>query len=167
MEKKHKIAFLFIDDIHHVNHFVTIAIALTKKNEVSILTFPAKHDYLFNKLKELKGGNVKVEQLPTQSFRAFTDKLKKRRLPRNNFWVKKNSNYIFENFDAVVFSGFSHRNLLKAKGKNTKPFFIKTPHGISGRDHGYYEYFSDFDFTLLFGDFDREILEKKNLLKKT
>jgi len=161
MGKTKKIAFIFLDEIHHINHFVPIAIELAKKNQVSIVTYPSEHTYLLNKLKTLGGDDVKVEQLSTHWFRAFTDKLKNRRLPRNNFWVKKNASYIFRNFNVLIFSGFTHRNFLKIATNEKRPIFIKIPHGFSGRDHGYYSYFSDFDFKLLFGDFDLEMLKNK------
>ena len=164
MTKRNKIGIFFINDIHNINHFITIAIELSKANDVSILTYPDDHSYLFKKLNELGGKDVKVEQLKTQPFRSLTDKLKKRNLPRINFWTKKNSTYIFNNFDAIIFSSVSHKHLLTAKKDNAKTKLIKVPHGFSGRDHGYYKHIKDFDFKLLYGQFDHHILKEKNLL---
>ena len=78
--KKQNIGFIFLDEIHHINHFITIAIALAKTNKVSILTFPSKHIYLKDSLKRLNGENVILEELTTKTFRAFTDQLKKKNL---------------------------------------------------------------------------------------
>src|SRR5688572_6580329 len=150
MKQNHRIGIIFINEIHHINHFVTVAIELAKTNKVSIITFPEKHNYLFTKLRELGGKNVKVEQLKTHWFRALTDKFKKRPLPRNNFWFKKNSPYIIKNFDAVIFTGFTHHNFIKWKReKENFPLLIQFSHGIAGRDHGFYKYFPDFDFKLI------------------
>ena len=69
-----KIGFIFLDEIHHIDHFITTAIELAKTNKVSILTFPSKHTYLRDSLKRLNGEDVILEELKTKSFRAFTDK---------------------------------------------------------------------------------------------
>ena len=164
MTKNHKIGFFFINDLHNVNHFITIAIELSKTNDVSILTYPSDHSYLFKKIEELEGSSLKVEQLKTKHFRALTDKLKNRRLPRINFWTKKNYEYIFKNFDALVFTSFAHKHFLREKTERVRTKFIKIPHGISGRDHGHYNLMLDFDFKLLFGEFDYQILNKKKLI---
>ena len=39
VEKK-RIAFIFIEEIHHLYHFISIAIELSKYENVHILTFP-------------------------------------------------------------------------------------------------------------------------------
>src|SRR5690606_35311742 len=112
MSRKHKIAFLFLDEIHHLYHFISVAVALSEKHDVSILTYPAKHKLLYNTLKKLKGEKVKVEQLKTNWFRALTDKVKNRTLPRKGFWIKKNMHHLLNDFDAVVFTDFYHHKLL-------------------------------------------------------
>ncbi|WP_304038883.1 hypothetical protein, partial [Mesonia mobilis] len=73
MAKVYNFAFIFLDEIHHINHFITVAIELSKHHNVSIITYPGKHEYLKNKLTELDGNRVKVEKLKTLAFRAFTD----------------------------------------------------------------------------------------------
>lgn len=162
MNKKEKIGFLFLDEIHHLYHFINVAIELAKKNEVSILTYPAQHEFLFNSLRRLGGDNVKVEQLPTLAFRSFTDKLKKRKLPRKRFWLQKNRNYLL-NFDALVFTDYFHHYLLKKRSK-TFPKFIKFPHGVAGRAYSFRKDLLDFDLNLLFGEFYRDQLKAENLL---
>ena len=92
MVRKHKIAFIFLDEIHHIYHFISIAVELSKKNQVHVLTYPAKHELLYKLLANLSGGNVRVEKMQTYIFRAFTDKLKNRKFPRKGFWIKKHQN---------------------------------------------------------------------------
>lgn len=162
---KHKIAFIFLDDIHHIFHFVSIAVELAKHNTVHILTYPDKHEFLFNTLKQLDGKNVIVEKLRTKAFRAFTDKLKKRRLPRKGFWIKKHQNYILDNFDAIIFTGYFHYYFLRARGYRATPKFMFLQHGTPGRAYSYSKDVLDFDFQLLCGNFHFENLKKLGLLK--
>ncbi|MAZ71893.1 MAG: hypothetical protein CMC70_01980 [Flavobacteriaceae bacterium] len=164
MTHSHKIAFLFLDEIHHVNHFVSVAVALAEKNEVHILTYPGKHSYLRNALQKLQGEKVIVEELKTLPFRAFTDKLKKRELPRKGFWLKKNMKYLLHNFDALIFTDFFHRYVLDARHNKTKPKLIKFTHGTPGRGYTFKNDMVEFDFQLLPGNFYKQLLEEKNLL---
>ncbi|PHR14692.1 MAG: hypothetical protein COA40_00445 [Aequorivita sp.] len=166
MDRKHKIAFIFLDEIHHIYHFVSIAVELSKQNEVHILTYPGKHELLHKALEKLNGTNVIVEKLQTSLFRAFTDKLKNRKLPRKGFWIKKHQNYILTNFDAVVFSDYYHHYLLRARGENPRPKFIKLFHGPPGRGYSYNKELLDFDFQILYSQFHSEQLKEKKVLVK-
>lgn len=164
MRGNHKIAIIFLDEIHHVYHFISVVVELAKKNKVHILTHPGKHTFLHNTLKQLKGENVVVEKLPTVAFRAFTDRLKGRKLPRKGFWIKKHQNYILNNFDAVIFTDYFHQYLLKARGEKQKPKFIKIPHGVAGRAYVYNKDLLDFDMHVIFGEYYYKQLAKKKLL---
>ena len=166
MNGNHKIAIIFLDEIHHIYHFVSIAVELSKNNEVHLLTHPGKQELLYETLKNLNGENVIVEKLKTSPFRAFTDKLKKRKLPRKGFWLKKHQNYILNNFDAVIFTDYFHHYLVEARGQKNKPKFIKIPHGIAGRAYSYNKELLDFDMFVVFGDYHYQQLEKKGLLNK-
>jgi len=166
MDRKHKIAFIFLDEIHHIYHFVSIAVELSKQNEVHILTYPGKHDLLHKALEKLNGTNVIVEKLQTSLFRAFTDKLKNRKLPRKGFWIKKHQNYILTNFDAVVFSDYYHHYLLRAREENPRPKFVKLFHGPPGRGYSYNKELLDFDFQILYSQFHSEQLKEKKVLVK-
>ncbi len=153
-----------MEAIHQVYHFVTIALALSKNHEVSILTYPGKHTLLRSLLNSLDGGNVNIIERPTMLFRAITDSLKGREKPRRGFWIKKNQNYILSNFDAVIFTDYYHHYLLKARGSLKRPKFIKLPHGLPGRSYSYREDQKDFDFQLIYGSFHERKLAEKNLL---
>lgn len=166
MKKNHRIAFIYLDEIHHLYHFVSVAAELAKTNTVHILTHPNVDALLFETLEHLNAKNVIVEKRPTLPFRAFTDKLKKRKLPRKGFWIKKNHNYILKNFDAVVFTDYIHTKLLKYRGEAVWPKFIKFPHGIAGRNYVFNKKLLDFDLHVIFGEFYKEELQKRNLLDK-
>lgn len=165
-EKKHKIAFLLLDEIHHLYHFISVAVWLSKKHEISILTYPDKHKLLYKTLEKLHGENVNVEQLKTLWFRAFTDKLKNRKLPRKGFWLKKNMNNLLENFDAIVFTDYYHRYVVEARKNQPFPKLIKLPHGPPGRAYSYNKDLLDFDLIFLTGKLHYKGLKKHDYLPK-
>lgn len=158
-----RIAFLFLDEIHHLYHFINIAVELAKNNKVSILTYPGCPTLLYETLDQLGGDKVKVEELPTQKFREITDRIKKRPLPRKGFWVKKNKRYLLENFDAIIFTDYFHKYLLESR-KNNTPKLLKLSHGTPGRAYAFSEQQKDFDFQLLIGEFQFEQYKKLDLL---
>ena len=161
-----KIGFIFLDEIHHLNHFITIAFELAKTNQVSILTFPSKHTYLKDSLKRLNGDQVVLEQLKTKPFRALTDKLKKRAFPRKTFWMKKNKKYLLSNFDALVFTDYIQHTLFKYRKNQKKPRFIFLSHGFAGRAYSYKKDLLDFDLNLISGQFSYNQLKERKLLCK-
>lgn len=167
MKKKHKIAFYFLDDLHHIFHFIGPAIELSKTNDVSIVTYKGKHEFLYNTINKLNASKLKVVQLSTKPFRAFTDKLKKKELPRKGFWIKKNYKYLLNNFDAVVFTDYNHEYLLKKRSLKAFPKLIKLPHGAVGRKHSYKKEVLDFDLQILFGDYHEQQFKELNLLGET
>lgn len=163
MEKKYKIAFIFLDEIHHLYHFVTVAAELAKEQDVHLLTHPAVSPLLFSSLENIEGGEkVQVEKLKTSPFRAVTDKFKGKDLPRKGFWLKKNMKYLLS-FDAVIFTDYFHHYLLKSRTTNT-PKLIKFPHGAPGRAYIFNKDQLDFDFQLLSGKFQLEEYGKRYLL---
>ncbi len=166
MSGNHKIAIIFLDEIHHIYHFISVAVELSRNNAVHILTHPGKHTFLHNTLKQLNGEKVVVEKLPTAAFRAFTDKLKGKKLPRKGFWIKKHQEYILNNFDAVIFTDYFHHYLVNARGDKKYPKFIKFPHGVAGRAYVYNKDLPDFDLHVIFGEYYYKQLKKKNLLSK-
>lgn len=159
-----RIGFLFLDELHHVNHFVSVAVELSKSCEVSILTYPGEHTYLRETLQRLKGEEVKIVERRTLLFRQFTDWLKKRKLPRKGFWLKRNKSYLLSQFDALVLTDYFQKELLKARGDNKYPRLLKFPHGAPGRSYSYNIDQLQFDFQLLYGEFHYQQFEEKGLL---
>ncbi len=161
---KKRIGFLFLDELHHVNHFISVAVELSKTCDVSILTFPGEHAYLRSTLKRLNGDAVKIVERRTLLFRQFTDTLKKRKLPRKGFWLKRNNNYLLSHFDALVLTDYFQKELLKARGNRSHPKLLKFPHGAPGRSYSYNSDQLSFDFQLLYGDFHYQQFKEKGLL---
>ncbi|WBL21414.1 CDP-glycerol glycerophosphotransferase family protein [Zunongwangia sp. HRR-M8] len=163
--QKLKIAFLFLDEIHHVSHFISVAKELSKNHEVKILTYKNATQYLYDRVKTIKAEDVKIEELPTKRFRAFTDKLKDIKIPRKGFWIKKNLDYLLQ-FDAVIFTDYFHKYLQKARGEKEHPKVIKLNHGIPGRAYAFKAAQSEFDMQVLVGSFQKKVLSEKNILAK-
>jgi hypothetical protein len=166
MSKKLDIAIIYLDEIHHVNHFISVAMELSKTANVTVLTHPNCQPYFFDTLALFDNHHIEVKKLSTSPFRAFTDKIKNRKLPRKGFWLKKNISYILNNFDAVVFTDFYHRYVKEARGNKCFPKLIKFDHGVTGRAYAYNEALLDFDFQLLIGDYSFNQFKKLNLLSE-
>lgn len=166
MERQYRFGFIFLDEIHHINHFVSIAVALSYDHQVSIITYPADHQYLKEKLKSLRGEKVNLRQLKTHPFRRFTDFLKKRLMPRKGFWMKYNHRHLLGEYDALVFTDYIHHKLLKYRTENSSPKFIKLPHGPVGRAYDYKAELNDFDLHIIFGNYHYQQLSNKDLLGK-
>ncbi|PTM07923.1 MAG: hypothetical protein DA407_09420, partial [Bacteroidetes bacterium] len=164
MKKRHKIAFYFLDDLHHIYHFIGPAMELSKTNDVSIVTYKGEHEFLYKTIESFEGSQVKVEQLSTSLFRSITDKIKNKKLPRKGFWIKKNWKYLLNNFDAIVFTDYNHEYLLKKRGETAFPKLIKLPHGPVSSEQSYKKEILDFDLQTLFGDFHEKQFKKFNLL---
>jgi hypothetical protein len=162
----HNIAIIFLDEIHHVNHFISIAVELSKKENITVLTHPHCQPYFFKTLALFDNNKVNVEKLPTSPFRAFTDALKKRKLPRKGFWLKKNMSQILGDYDAIIFTDYYHRYVKDARGDKVFPKLIKFPHGPVGRSYSYNKDLLDFDFQLLFGNYHYEQMKTLHLLSK-
>ncbi|MCT8341053.1 CDP-glycerol glycerophosphotransferase family protein [Flavobacteriaceae bacterium TK19130] len=167
MAQKFRFGFLYLDELHHVNHFIPVAVALSQQHHVEILTFPDDHLYLKKGLKGLGADKVLVKELRTHPFRALTDSLKNRNRPRQGFWMKWNRHYLMNNFDALVFTSFIHHKALKFRGENKWPKLLKLPHGIPGRGYVYHNDIKDFDLMLIPGQFYFDQLKNRDLLAKT
>lgn len=166
MQKKLKIAFLYLDKIHQLSHIIGPAIELAKTEDVKIITFPAKHEFLYDTIKRLGGNRNMVEKRSTKAFRGFTDKFKGRKQPRKSFWLKKNKAYLLGNFDALVFTDYDHHYIYNDRGKKKEPKLIYIAHGVSGHAYAYKKDILDFDSYLLWGKYVVEHLKKLNRLPK-
>jgi hypothetical protein len=164
MNNKHNLAIIYLDEIHHVNHFVSIAVELSKTQNITILTHPNCQPYFFKTLAQFHNHQVKVIKLATFWFRELTDKIKNRKLPRKGFWLKKNMDFILNNFDAIVFTDFYHRYVKDARKDLPFPKLIKIDHGVTGRAYAYDDALIDFDFQLLIGNYTLNQFKRLNLL---
>lgn len=166
MERQYRFGFIFLDEIHHINHFITLAVSLSRDHSVAILTYPSSHTYLKNKLDTLGGHKVEIKKLKTHPFRRFTDRLKKRNTPRKGFWMRHNRHHLLQGYDALFFTDYIHHKLLRFRGDSQFPKFIKIPHGPAGRAYGYKKDLLDFDMHLIFGEHYYNQLEMSDLLGK-
>lgn len=166
MKNNKKIGFIFVDGIHHIYHFITIAIELSKTVEVSILTYPAKHDFLKKELNRLGGHKVKIEMLKTSFFTRIVEFLSLKNIPRASIWIKNNRQYFIQNFDVIIFNDFIHHKLMNNEQKKKLPLIIKLDHGIPGRKYAFKKDLKDFDYQLVLGHFDKKQFAKKGLLAK-
>ena len=151
MSNEYKIAFIYLEETHHLYHFLSVAVSLSRKQTTHILTYSNENGLVDRLLALYQDHNVKVMRLDTRPFRKFTDKLKGRTLPRKKFWYEQNATYILNTYDAVVFTDY-HHHILHRKRTSSKPYFIKQSHGIMGRKYAMREDLRDFDFHLFIGD---------------
>lgn len=165
--QKPRVAFLYFEEIHHIPHFIGIAVELAKNPgyTVEILTYKAPHGYLFETMAKLKSENLKVTQLSPPFFRRMVDKMTGRKKPSSVFLFKAHKKLIL-GYDAVVFTEKNHKYLYKQRGGLPKPYFIFTGHGPAGRDYSYIPELKLFDLHLLHGGFYKNNLEKLGLLAK-
>jgi hypothetical protein len=163
MYKKHKIAFLYLDEIHHIPHFIGAAASLSKTCKVHILTYPGKHKQLKKARKRVAGKGIKIKKMPTSSFRAMTDRLKGRSRPRKGFWLKKNMDRLLSKYDALIFTDYFQRYVLEAR-RGDFPKLIKFPHGSPGRAYSFNPVVTHFDAQVVIGPYHYTQLEERDLL---
>ena len=145
-----KIAFIFFDDLHHIQHFVGIASELSKNKslKVDIITFPDEHVYLKKLITLLGGENLTLVEVSTRKIRQLIDKIKNRKKPSPLFLTKHNKK-IMSSYDALVFTDFKTNYF--SKNNNTK--FIYINHGSGDGVYGYKtDNLEIFDLLLLAGD---------------
>ncbi len=160
MTSRFQIGFIYLEETHHLYHFLSVAVALSETHESHIIT----HEYengLIDKLLELYPDHkVKVHYWKTKAFRRFTDLIKSRKLPRKGFWYKKNASNLLKNYDALVFSDYHHHILNKLR-KGSRPYLIKISHGILGRNYAVKKDLLDFDFHVFIGENMNARLQKE------
>jgi len=147
---KKKVAFVFFDDIHHIQHFVGIASELSKNNDyqVDIITYPGEHDYLKSLIQLMGGDAISLVEVFTRKVRQLIDKVKKRKRPSPLFLTKHNRK-LMSSYDALVFTDFKTNYF--DKKNNTK--FIYINHGSGDGAYGYKtENLEIFDLLLLAGE---------------
>ncbi len=166
--QKAHVAFLYFEEIHHIPHFIGIAVELAKNHDyvVEILTYKASHDYLFQTMNRLNSENLEVIQLNPPFIRRIIDKITGRKKPSSVFLFKTHKKLILS-YDAIVFTEKNHKYLYNQRGQSTKPYLIFTGHGPAGRDYSYIPELKLFDLHLLHGGFYKNNLEKLDLLAKS
>lgn len=150
-----KVAFIYFDDLHHINHFVGVAAELSKYEsiQVDILTYPNEHKYLKSLLLLLDGFNINIVEVYPNRIRRILDKLKKRKRPSPLFLTKHNKKTM-SSYDILVFTDFKTTYF----NKKQKTKFIYLSHGSGDRAYGYnIQKLEAFDLLLLAG---KKIVER-------
>lgn len=148
---KQKIGFIFLDDIHHIPHFLTVFVELYTQHlyEVSIITFQGEHNYLKRVLHQFQIPLEVLIMLPTFRYRKILNKIRKRKKPSHVFIFKKNQEE-FLNFDLLVYNVPQHNYLLNKRKKDT-PKFVYLDHGAGDRDYIYNDTLTNFDLVTVAG----------------
>ncbi len=151
MTRKFQIGFIYLEETHHLYHFLSVAVALSKNHDSHIITHEYENGLTETLLELYPDHAVKINYWKTKSFRRFTDLIKSRKLPRKGFWYKKNASKLLNNYDALVFSDY-HHHVLKKLRKGNKPYLLKISHGILGRNYAVKKDLLDFDFHVFTGE---------------
>ena len=147
---KKRVAFIFFDDLHHIQHFVGIASELSKNDnyQVDVITYPGEHVYLKSLIQLLGGNKIKLVKVFTRKVRQLIDKVKGRKRPSPLFLTKHNRK-LMSSYDALVFTDFKTNYF--SKKNNTK--FIYINHGSGDGAYGYKtDNLETFDLLLLAGE---------------
>tara|TARA_B110000977_G_scaffold196305_1_gene276417 strand:- start:281 stop:1396 length:1116 start_codon:yes stop_codon:yes gene_type:complete len=145
-----KVAFIYFDDLHHINHFVGVAVKLSNNEnlKVDVLTYKNEHKYLKSLIKLLDGKNLNLVEVYPNRIRRIIDKLRNRRRPSALFLTKHNKK-IMKSYDFLVFTDF--KTTYFSEKDNTK--FIYLSHGSGDRAYGYnIPKLEAFDLLLLAGN---------------
>ncbi len=134
---KAKIGFLYFDDIHIIPHFLGPLKELYESGqEVHLLTYEAKHEYLYGLLDQLNISREIVRFLPTFPYRKILNRLSGRKYPSHHYVFRKNRN-ILMSYDVLVFNDLIQPYIYRQKkNKNlSKPKLAMLMHGAG--DHEY------------------------------
>ncbi len=129
MNKIQKIGIIYFDERHIIPHFITVVKELFLNNhfEVEILTYQAKHSYLYELLEENNLPKTLVKQLPTYRYRKISEKIKGRKIPSSLYLFKKHKNMLLS-YDALIFNDINHEYLY-SKRQGISPKFVLLMHG--------------------------------------
>ena len=134
--KKKKIAFLYLDDIHMVYHFIGVVAELLKhsdKYDVEILTYYSEHKELFALCDLLGIDKAIIKPLKTRFYRHIREKLKNRRRPSPMYLMRKHKK-LFLTYDALIMTDIKHEGVYDAR-KGNSPKFIYLGHGAGNREY--------------------------------
>ena len=160
--KNKKIGFIYLDELHHIHHFLSPAIELSKTTgyDVEILTYEAKHEYLTSLIEKFGGENLKVTKLSTYFYRKIIEKLKKRNQPSALYIYKKHLKSLLQ-YDALVFTDHTAEVFFKEQITAKKTNFIYIDHGAGDGAYGYGESHALYDLILVAGNKKADRLKKE------
>ena len=149
-----RFAFVYFDEVHHVFHSVTIALALSRKlgseHTVDLLALSDEsHALLSQFCADADNHFCRVIRLSTPLSHRLWGHLR-RRFPRKSRILKKHASAL-ATYDAIVGTDYSSGKLRSILGERT-PWLIFTSHGAGDRAYGYRDELRAFDLILAAGD---------------
>ncbi len=148
-----KIGFIFLDELHHIHHFLSPAVELSriKGFEVDILTYENSHGYLKKLINLMGGEQVNIVMLSTYLYRRVIERINKREQPSALYIYEKHIKK-FLKYDALVFTDHTAGKISKAKKKPFQPLLVLLGHGAGDRAYGYKETHNLFNLALVAGE---------------
>lgn len=156
-----KIGFIYLDELHHIHHFLSPAIELSniKGYDVEVLTYKAKHEYLIELINTFGGAKLKIKKLDTYLYRRIIEKLKNRSQPSALYIYTKNRKTLLK-YDALIFTDHTSKIIYDSRGGSKFPKLIHLAHGSGDGNYGYQETHSLFDLIVVAGRKKAERLQK-------
>jgi len=151
--KNKKIGFIYLDELHHIHHFLSPAIELSKKGgyDVEILTYESKHEYLVEMLHKLGGEKIKITRLNTYWYRKIIETLKKRSQPSALYIYQKHIKRLLK-YDALIFTDHTANIIYNARNKQKTPKLIHLAHGSGDGSYGYQDTHKIYDLIIAAGN---------------
>ncbi len=133
MLSKPSVAFLYLDDIHIIPHFIMPLKRLYESGEVEVIlyTYRGKHDYLLALFNRLKISPQIIRYLDTFAYRKLLNRIKKRKYPSHYYLIRKHWKELLDH-DVLVFNDLIE-DYLYEKRKQKRPRFVMLMHGAGDR----------------------------------
>jgi CDP-glycerol glycerophosphotransferase (TagB/SpsB family) len=145
-----KIAFLILDNIHHIPHLAPIAFEMSKSYEYQCTIYIQPHGrQLLNKIAVCYPSHRCEIKLLAPS---YWDRLKgapKKYIYYSGYIIEKHANN-FLGYDALVSADIDLQSLIqKTQTKDKRPLFCLCHHGAGDRSHYFNALIINYDFVLL------------------
>ena len=164
----HKIAFLALDDLHHIHHIVPIAFTLSYQQPYQCVIYLQAHCLpLVNKLGKLyPGHNCKIEVLAPSLFRKIVNCCRQT-ICSSSHLIHYHIARILQS-DAIVTPDINLNWLVKQKKQQqqSSPKFILTFHGCGDRERSF-QTIINYDLLLIAGEKRLRRLSKAGYLEHT
>jgi len=161
----YKVAFLSLDDIHHVYHIVPIAFELSKHShyQCDIYTQQGGLNIIQDLIALYPEQKCRIQVLSPSVFRRFILNIRKKKWSAAR--IIKRYMQLWLNYDAIVtpdenLDTFIKKNKRKAK----RPITVRCYHGEGDRAYGYQENEKNYDLLLLSGEKRKNRFAENNFL---
>lgn len=157
-----RVGFVYLDELQHIHHFLSPAVALAKMPGVAvdIFTYQDEHKYLRELLNLLEASDINIVELSTYAYRKVLEKWRKRKQPSALYIFKKHKKK-FLAYDALVFTDHTAGVVKEARGKQPLPKLVFIDHGAGDGAYGYKDSHAMFDMVIVAGEKKAERLKKE------